>query len=994
MSDVNLNNIRFEINKILDKIYSGRLMFLFRGIILLLFLMALILIFLLIFLSYIDSSLLVIKRVFLAGVIASTVIILAFVVITLAYYRGKRLFRILRPYNLPLYSHLLSIYELVFSKERFSHELYLDYINRVEGELNSFSFYSNIFEKRVRIALISLIVLLLFVSILFFNQLRTIKSAFAGSVATGVEGAGIVIDIGKVRKEFFFPSYTGMESITKYDDARLIEALKGTILKITVENKIVADKAYLVYQNIRSRMEKKGNSFIADVNLLEQGSIRIDFTKKGLRYSSRDIRIKIISDANPEIFISGPEELLRGSMDASVDRKVEISYSASDDYGIKSISIVVSLADGKEKTFRIKEVVPPSKEVSSEYLWDYSEIAKYVQGELMFALEAEDNDTISGPKKQRSRFYKIIVPKSSENFIKDISTLKAIRSGMLKLLSLDLTYEDISKYIDDRKDGMVEQDILRGIDEYMNKLKKKSQTYQELLNIKNEITFFNTSILSTIKQHLKHKDRNPPVVFKSLIANETGMLEKNILILQDIIDETVYITLLSLSKEISSLKSELKALVEKYEASGNEEVRIQIMALISLLEERLKEYSEIQSELNRSFSEININRQALQNFSHSVEDMVKSARELREGLKKDDMQEFKDRLKRLDEMMGDMESDFSNMLSTLDSDRYRELMERLHSMSEEIQDILNEQRKVFSEISSMEAEQKKRYYESIKEKLNSLLKAIIDDAEKLRYDIKENSHIIKKKSGEMNEYRVALEVQTTISQMIDLLKNMQIFDSLFVANNMVSKLEWINNIAKIFSQDKEYQGMTESFHKRGIGIRDKIKSIIENSKSSLSQIEKKSLDKLIKNEERLSQRISELSRKSEELRGQFGNSFEKLNLNLKEATQESVRSISAMWNKNIPLARSNVDNSISKLDDALKDLSKLKSRRSKMLSYGDEGEEDGERRRFRTAEVKFPKKEDFKPDEKVREEIMKALQEDEIKGYEDAIREYYEEIIK
>lgn len=994
MSVVESERIVSGLNQIIDRLSLGRMLYVSRGILIASLLCAVIFLITLNILSYLDVNHHIIRKMLFAGCGISVVILLGFTSLSLVRFSGRRLFRLIKLYNTTLYSHTLAVYELMHSRERFSRDLYLDYVKKVEEEISTFAFGRYIFSKQVKIVIVSLFGVLLIVSLVSLLHYRTLGSVSLIPKEKGVEGPGIIVDIGKVRREIFFPSYTGMESISNYDSSRLIEVLKGSMLRITVENVVGAREAYLVYENTRVRMEKKGGRFVGDISLVQSGHMRVDFTKSGIRYSSSDFKIKIVKDDNPEIFLSAPEDILRGSTDALPDRKIEISYTASDDYGVRSVNMVVSLPDGKEKIFGIKEIVPPRKEISSEYVWDYSELAKYVQGELMFALEAEDNDTVSGPKRQRTRFYRIVVPRGSESFIKEISLLKGVRSGMLRLLSLDLTYTDISRYITDRSKGYVEREILKKIKEYQNVLAEKGSVYKELAKIMEEVSFHNRRINLVIKQYMNQKDGDYRSVLAGLTREETIMLERNILVLQDIMDEVVYMALLGLSKEISSLRKELRSLVDKYETTKNEEIRLQIMALISLLEERLKEYGRIQSELVSSFSDVNINKKAMEDLSYNIGDMVKSVTGLKERFRKDEMQGFRDHLKNIEEMMGDIENNLSNMLVGLDRERYRELVETMGRMSDEIMEIIDEQRRVSSDLSVIEADLKRRYYDAIKERLNNLLKGIIEDATRLREDISKNAHIVLRQTGPMNEYASLVQVETIISQMIEQLKQRQVFDSLLLANNMVEKLEWINNVSKIFSANGGYQDLTAGFYKRGVAIRDRIKAIIEGSRSSLSQSEKGRVNELMKREEEIKRRISELSRNADNLSSQLGNAFDRLSSNLREASQSSARAVSAMGNDNIPLARSNTDDSISRLDDALKEISRLKSGRMKMLSQEDGGEEGGGERRFRTAEVRFPKKEDFKPDERLREEIMKALQDEEVKGYEEVIRRYYEEIIK
>ncbi|MGC9042224.1 MAG: DUF4175 family protein [Myxococcota bacterium] len=989
------DKLRYALSKIVGRITSFRNLFILRNLLLITLSVALLYLIIILGVIFSDSYSTPLLKYLKPSLLVVTIILTIFGVSQLFYLSGKRLFRVIRPYNYELYSHLLGCYELLTKGNRdYSKELIADYATGLEEFIKGLKLRRYLFTKKIKYLLYFLSAILLILFGITALEYRSVKKLFQTNRVAVVEKAGILIDIGKVKKEFFYPAYSGLEKVIRYDDRRSIEALKGTVLRIWVENKIGADYAQIISSDTKQNMKEDGRYYTADIGLNESGLMRIDLLKRGQRYSSYDFKIKVIPDENPEIYLSGPEEILRGSIEANVDRKVRLSYSAVDDFGVSKINIVVSLADGKEKSFGIKEVVPPQRDFSGEYLWDYSELARYVQGEIMFALEVEDNDTISGPKRNRTRFYKILVPSSSESFTADIKALKLLRGEMLHLLSLNLTYQDAGEFISEREEKGIKSETLKGIDIFLSKRGKKDSIYLELKRIKGEISHYNNVILPTVKRLKRDRLTGLPSMLINLILDETKMLEKNILVLQDIIDEVVYFTLSVLAREMSELRNELKSLMKEYEESKNEELRIRIMAVLNLLEHKIKEYKNIQSELATSFSDINVNVNSLKNLSGNMENLSKRLAELKENLSLDEMAKFKDRLGEIDNMISEVENDFGNMLSKLDSDKFKELMETLKGISSDIERVMDEEKKIASELSRVEMDMKKRYYNAIKDVLDKRLSEIIEMVRSLNNDLSRDAHIIKKRSRDMREYETTVETQAVLKQLLDTLNNRQIVESLMLSNQVVAKMEWIKNIAVMFNEDREYIKMSEGFYNRALKIRDEIKEILGSSKPSLSSEERKRLDKLLSSQQRLLGEMDKLSSKSEKLLSEFGSNFEKLNENIRAANSSMRLSSSSMKANDVPVARSNAEDSISRLDDALRELSRMQKRRAKMLSQSEEGEGEGGKERFRTAEVKLPGREDFKPNKRLREEIMKALQDEEIKGYEEFIRRYYEEIIK
>ncbi|MCX7957746.1 MAG: hypothetical protein N3B13_01720 [Deltaproteobacteria bacterium] len=913
----------------------------------------------------------------------------------LLYYSGKRIFRILKPYNKEFYSHSLGVYELFCSNNKnYSPELITDYAIKTEESLVSLDSKRLLFGNRVKRALFCLVSLLLILITISVLNYREVKGLFFQTGAVYTEKPGILIDLGKVRQEYYYPSYTGLEKVVRYNDKRTLEAIKGTVVRIRFENRIDADYARIITGNTYIDMKKDGLYFEGEIGLSEDGALRFDLFKRKIRYSSNDFRIRILADENPEIYLTGPENLLRGYADAGADRKINLSYSASDDFGVSRINIVVSISDGKEQSFRIQEIVPPVKEMNGEYLWDYSELSRYVQGELMFALEAEDNDTISGPKKNRTRFYRIIIPSSGQHFVKEISSLKELRRQMLHLLSLNLTYTSFSHYASMRQEKEIAKEVYMKIDEFLERRVKRDNTFEELKRILAELKYYSSIIGPSLRKGQPNSDGMVPKHLVSLISDETRMLEKNILVVQDIIDEVVYLTLSSLSNEITELRNELKALMKKYDETKDEEMRVRIYSVIDLLEKRMKDYREIQSELSKSFSDVNINRDALKNLSQDIDGIFRNIDQLKENLAQDEMEKFRKRLEELDNMISGITDDFSNMLSGLSGEKYRELMDSLKSMASDIENITDEERRISSALSKIEADIKKRYYDALKSLMDKKIEHIIGLIERLDSDITKDAHIIKKKSRDLKEYETIVEAQALLKTMPEMLKGYQIFEAFLTSRQVVSKMQWIKNIAGMFTDDISYRKMTEGFYDSSAEISEKIQEIINSSKQVLGNEEKRQLEKLISSQEKNMKEMESLASRASKLFSEFGNSFEKLNNNINAAKMSMALSVSSMKKEDVPAARSNADETISRLDDALKEIGKMQSRRNKMMTQGSDDEGEGGKRRFRTSEVKLPRKEDFKPKERLREEILKALSDDEIKGYEDFIRRYYEEILK
>ncbi|MDD4857719.1 MAG: hypothetical protein PHD74_06390, partial [Candidatus Krumholzibacteria bacterium] len=123
--------------------------------------------------------------------------------------------------------------------------------------------------------------------------------------------------------------------------------------------------------------------------------------------------IAALGDKPPSIEIIAPDDEAQLPRTLSVD----LLYRGSDDYGIAALRLY-SMRDGKDECFRAVPVALPSPgpvtAVDALFPWSLEDANVFPGDRILYYLEAEDNNTATGPLRARTETRSLIVPSISE----------------------------------------------------------------------------------------------------------------------------------------------------------------------------------------------------------------------------------------------------------------------------------------------------------------------------------------------------------------------------------------------------------------------------------------------------------------------------------------------------------------------------------------------------------------------------------------------------
>ena len=115
-------------------------------------------------------------------------------------------------------------------------------------------------------------------------------------------------------------------------------------------------------------------------------------------------------DLDPLVVVLQPGQ----DSDVPGNLQVPVTVHAADDYGLSSVTLHYSPEGGAPGKVKIGKTTGYPRELTETTVWDVSSL-KLLPGDLVsYYIEVYDNDTISGPKKARSRSFTLRIPTLAE----------------------------------------------------------------------------------------------------------------------------------------------------------------------------------------------------------------------------------------------------------------------------------------------------------------------------------------------------------------------------------------------------------------------------------------------------------------------------------------------------------------------------------------------------------------------------------------------------
>ncbi len=818
--------------------------------------------------------------------------------------------------------------------------------------------------------------------------------------------------------EIINPAYSKLGRTIQKDNGN-ISALPGSRVNIKLSSSKTLNNAKIVFGD-SSISEFTTNETKAELNLPVNKNVDYNFhltdtenieSENPITYS-----IKLLSDNYPVLEITSPNENIK----IKDQDQINVVSKISDDYGFSKLTLnyklTVSLYEQPWDEFKQKEITINKKFKEDEiyYNWDLRELNLATEDVVSYYLELFDNDIVSGPKSVKSKLYTITIPSLDELFNEAEKTQEIATQNLEETLKeadqLKEELKNISNELkkDEREITFEEKEKLEKALEKFNELSEKvSDVQKELNEMQKKLQENNLLSEETLEKYMELQELMDE--FSSQEFKEA--MEK----LQQSLDQ---LRRDNVQASLEDLKNNEEMFKKSIERTLNLLKRIQVE---QKLDEMLKRTEDILEKQNEVFEETKQPNDTNENLSDKQEEIS------------NDLESYKEQLDRLKEKMSELsdmpneqmkqtESEFNEQENQQLSEEAKQNLENqnFESAMQQQQQLSENMNSMMQSMQNLQEQMQKQNQMQVMQDMMKIIDNILSlskDQEKLKEETKttpSNSPELNNKAQEQNSIQnnltkvlqemSALSQKTfamtpemgkaigkSLQEMRQSIEQMQNGNKSRAAKNQEAAMTNLNEAAMMMNNTMQsmmsgggsggMMSMMQQLQQLGQQQMSLNQLTQQLQQGQLTQEQMGQLQRLAQQQELIQKSLSELNKETK----QSGES-KKLTSNLERIIEEMKEVATNMRTQ--------------KLDDDLF----LKQERilSKLLdAQRSINERDFENQRESITGTQFNRNSppelilsNEESQDKLKEELLKAIKEGYLKDYEELIRKYYETLQK
>ncbi len=841
--------------------------------------------------------------------------------------------------------------------------------------------------------------------------------------------------IGDIRLIYHYPVYTGRPDRLLEGTDGAILALPGTEVEIAATCDRELGRAELQLGELRLPLRIQERGLSGRLLVMSEGGYRFVLEDRAGRtlLDDRVRPVRLELDQAPRVELLSPADDLTRRADEGID----LQFDARDDFGLSRIRLVWRVAgrEGRqgEKTLR---QLSGERSVRHKVRWELAG-QDFRPGErVQFYIEAQDNDTVRGPKSGRSasRTLNIFSPEAQR---REISRLAGEAwEEMLTFLAILLELDPSLRLPDVTGQEALWAILrgLRGLDERLAQLLQRSRgdaasaTLHRALarlraGIRRQLDGLNVQTLHPDDEGEQRVLRVARVwglgknLFDQLEPERRSLvrrMEMDVLYLEDLLEHERVQDLERLAEELEATRARLQRLLEEYRRAPSDEIRRRIESELAALREQLAALRARQAEVAQLRDEY-LNPQALQKALERA-DMGSALERLERLFREGQLDSALAELERMGRQSRDFRAEVAQALAHFGDRRYRELAAAIARLRGEINELAAAQRRLLETTGQLRERQ-----------LSALSRHAVQGLEDAMRRLRAQLRSLREELGKLREEELGFFAQQDLggarrqAELLDpLLESREVARALEVARELAQSTDRLKEslaadlaAARRFEPQEARRLEPQLRHAQNARdlarqIEDGLRRLVPDPKSVLSSADRQLLERLERDQRDLAQRLRRAQAEFERMNQQaplFGRDM------LGGAQRAGKRMDGAAGE----LSRKNAPGAYPLEQSALAELEKLNQAMQKSCRRGSAGggegmpmpmgvegdgedgegmDEGGPGGRMSREEVEVPRPEDFEPPDRFRRELLDGMKDPVPPDFESQVRRYYQEIVR
>jgi hypothetical protein len=808
------------------------------------------------------------------------------------------------------------------------------------------------------------------------------------------EGAAVSEEplVADVKLTYTYPSYTKMGPKTVEGSTGDLQAIKGTKVDIEMRALRRVRRALLFFGD-----SGEGTPLEANVkDSLVRGSFVLNETSRYRLWlapligrpvrESRGHRIEIIVDQPPAVSIKSASDRL----ELASPRPVEIGYSATDDFELSEVNLVFRVGNAPEKRVLLHEA-GSKRQVQGSMMWDPSGESLVPGVEIAYHIEARDTDTVSGPKVGVSRTLYLVLERPRESTDESLEQQKFVQERLLGVLADRLetagsapgetppndqftlwqaAHDEEAAQVallagvvdEQRRDGGASKTLLGALSKVADRLNHE---------LKAESVLLRQLRPRADSARMVQSDLQP---LARLAPAHIAMLEDVVLVLDDLIGRQRLEDLAGLGEQLTQAYDKLSDLLARYQNTKDEALKEQLMREMQALRKRIgdlaQKIAEVKSrnEVGNEWQNMPDTRAAM-NKAKQLEDLL--AKGDNDSLSKA-LEELGESLRSLKKMLNENADDFTGERFTKESKATAELTQKLSELEGDERQLAGDTRQLSE---AMQRILKERQAKELAEQL----KGVQEKLSKLKDTLQTPTP---KRLGEDAADQQS-QARDRVSSTEELLQRKDVVEARKQMDELSESMSPLTKQARQRAKKDDPNGSLGSFAKK----MDEAEKLSDEIRASLLKLAPRDRDIANAEQRQQGQQLGERQKALAERARQLAAEARKAGNTpgFDQAAQGLEEVAGQMGQAQSDLNASDTTDALSKEQGAADRLSQLReSIKGEKMARGSRSPEP----------VRIPGVDDSKAPRAWREELIEAMKEKGPENFRDAVRRYYEELVK
>jgi hypothetical protein len=832
---------------------------------------------------------------------------------------------------------------------------------------------------------------------------------------------------GDVEITYRYPAYTGRPERRVPGSDGSVLAPRGTEVHLAARSDRPVQGAQIAVEGSDPRSRrvvalavKDGRELAGAFLVDEPGSYRFQFTEGDrVVVNGPPIPVTVETDAFPEVTIASPT----GEVEVAGDARVRVDWSASDDFGLGDLTLVLKAPGGDEERRLLRSLAPARRDAGAFDL-DLAPL-RLAEGErLLYWLEVKDNDTVAGPKRAASPTRAVKIYSEAEHHQRVLAEARRHWEEMVRILGDRMEQLPRRQPPDPARvqkglalDGRTRQlhERLRAASQAMRKDKAAPRELPvALANVAQGIRereIRTTAARQTLARQLRFGqpvDASGTRRVDDLDDALDRELEKDVLYLEQLFDKRRAEDLVRMAKDLASRRRELASLLEKYRQAPTDQAKKQLLAEVARLRARMQDMLHQMAELARGVSDAHMNAEAMAEMAKG-KDLAGGMQRVEELLARDDVDAA---LKELDAMGSALQDMMASLQRTAGApdERTAALSRQIREFQKDLESVEREQERVAAQTEKVRDAYRKAARERL-QRAEPALRKVEELARSAEAELRQSRAGTAPRSEDdfaqsrdrLDDLRKALssrDVDAALEASRRALPPLQ-----RLAAGLEDEAIMSERFAQLQKRDPAELRESAEHARRAIPparqAREELEKLFPDARTVLPQGEQQKLDRLAREQQALGEQAGRLQQKLEQL-------SEEAPVFPQQAGRELAEGRGHMQAAAGSLGQRNPQRGVGQQQEALGSLGRLRKGLEEMGKGGGQGgggfpfpyassgaqHPEGMEGDPSREKVEIPQVDGSRTREQFRRDLLEAMKQGTPEPYQGEVKRYYEELVK